>query len=311
MYLEVGYLNILITGGTGFIGSKLTAAFRKDRDHVYILTRQSKTSEHPYIHYIKYDDSDFSNLSWSRELPGEIDLVYNFSGATLNKKWTTEYKELILSSRLNMTNMLYQWLEYSEIKPLAFINASAIGYYPTSELVEYDETNVLSAANFLSSVVQQWEGAAQKISTLGIRVVYSRFGLVLDRKQGALPMMEMLYKANIGGVIGSGRQWYSWIHISDVVNALLFIGVNPEISGPVNITSPVQAKQRDFSKVLSAVLGKPNFFKTPGFLIHKILGERAMLVTEGQKVHPRILLNNDFKYLYPTLEQALEEIYNK
>lgn len=303
-------MNILITGGTGFIGSKLTHAFRKDRHHVYILTRQEQTSEHPYIHYIKYDDNNFNNLDWTKELPEDFDLVYNLAGASLNNKWTEEYKELILSSRLNMTTMLYKWLEKSGIKPLAFINASAVGYYPTSEIVEFDEFDKLSSTNFLSDVVNQWEAAAAKLETLGIRVVYSRFGLVLDKDNGALSTMEKLYKANIGGDIGTGRQWYSWVHIDDVINALLFIGVNQEVSGPVNVTAPVQVRQHEFSKVLSAVLGKPNFFKTPAFLIDKVLGERALLVTEGQKVHPRVLLNSDFKYLYPTLEQAIEDIYS-
>lgn len=303
-------MNILITGGTGFIGSKLTHAFRKDRHHVYILTRQEQTSEHPYIHYIKYDDGNFNNLDWTKDLPEDFDLVYNLAGASLNNKWTEEYKELILSSRLNMTGMLYKWLEESGIKPLAFINASAVGYYPTSEIVEYDEFDKLSSTNFLSAVVNQWEAAAAELETLGIRVVYSRFGLVLDKDNGALPMMEKLYKANIGGDIGTGRQWYSWVHIDDVINALLFIGVNQEVSGPVNVTAPVQVRQHEFSKVLSAVLGKANFLKTPAFLIDKVLGERALLVTEGQKVHPRVLLNSDFKYLYPTLEQAMENIYS-
>lgn len=303
-------MNILITGGTGFIGSKLTHAFRTDRHHVYILTRQEQTSEHPYIHYIKYDDNNFNNLDWTKDLPDDFDLVYNLAGASLNNKWTEEYKELILSSRLNMTNMLCKWLEKSGIKPLAFINASAVGYYPTSEIVEYDEFDKLSSTNFLSDVVNQWEAAAAKLEMLGIRVVYSRFGLVLDKDNGALPTMAKLYKANIGGDIGTGKQWYSWVHIDDVINALLFIGVNQEVSGPVNVTAPVQVRQHEFSKVLSAVLGKPNFFKTPAFLIDKVLGERALLVTEGQKVHPRVLLNSDFKYLYPTLEQAFEDIYS-
>ncbi|WP_256440483.1 TIGR01777 family oxidoreductase [Jeotgalicoccus sp. WY2] len=249
-------------------------------------------------------------MDWTKDLPDDFDLVYNLAGASLNNKWTEEYKELILSSRLNMTNMLCKWLEKSGIKPLAFINASAVGYYPTSEIVEYDEFDKLSSTNFLSDVVNQWEAAAAKLEMLGIRVVYSRFGLVLDKDNGALPTMAKLYKANIGGDIGTGKQWYSWVHIDDVINALLFIGVNQEVSGPVNVTAPVQVRQHEFSKVLSAVLGKPNFFKTPAFLIDKVLGERALLVTEGQKVHPRVLLNSDFKYLYPTLEQAIEDIYS-
>lgn len=303
-------MDILITGGTGFIGKKLANAFIKDRHHVYILTRQDVTSEHPYRHYIKYDGDNLNDLSWTQQLPEDIDLVYNFAGATLNKKWTEDYKALILESRLNMTNMLHQWLTESKIKPVAFINASAIGYYPTSVSVDYDEHDQLSSTNFLSEVVNRWEAAASKIGELGIRVVYSRFGLVLDAEQGALLTISKLYKANIGGTIGTGRQWYSWVHIDDVINALLFTGVNQDISGPVNITSPVPVRQREFSKVLSAFLGKPNIFKTPAFLIDKVLGERAMLVTEGQKVYPSVLLNNDFKYLYPTLEQALEQVYS-
>ncbi|WP_026867316.1 TIGR01777 family oxidoreductase [Jeotgalicoccus marinus] len=304
-------MNILISGGTGFIGSHLTNVLKKDRHHVYILSRQSKSSEHPYVHYIKYDEDNYNDLSWTKELPEEIDLVYNFSGASLNNKWTDYYKDLILSSRLNMTNMLYQWLFDSKIKPLAFVNASAIGYYPTSKLVEYDEYDVLSPNDFLSTVVNKWEGAARQIESLGIRTVYTRFGLILSREEGALPILEKLYKANLGGNIASSRQWYSWIHIDDVINALYFVGLNQDIDGPVNITAPVAVRQKEFSKVLSAVLGTPNFFKTPNFLLNSLLGERSMLITEGQKVHPRRLLNNEFKYLYPTLDQALEEIYSK
>lgn len=146
---------------------------------------------------------------------------------------------------------------------------------------------------------------------MGIRTVFARFGLILSREDGALPILEKLYKANLGGNIASSRQWYSWIHIDDVINALYFVGLNQDIHGPVNFTAPVAVRQREFSKVLSAVLGKPNFFKTPNFLLNTILGERSVLITEGQKVHPRRLLNNEFKYRYPTLDQALEEIYSK
>src|SRR5699024_5053249 len=148
-----------------------------------------QTSEHPYIHYVKYDDSNFKNMDWTEGLPEDFDLIYNFAGASLNEKWTEEYKELILSSRLDMTNMLCRWLETSGIKPLAFINASAVGYYPTSEIVEFDEYDKLSSTNFLSDVVNQWEAAAAKIENLDIRVVFSRFGLVLDKDHGALPVM--------------------------------------------------------------------------------------------------------------------------
>ncbi len=304
-------MNILISGGTGFIGSHLTDAFKKDYHHVYILSRQEKSSEHPYVHYVQYDSENYNDLTWARDLPDDFDLVYNFSGATLNHKWSEDYKEEIVSSRLNMTNMLYQWLFDSKIKPLAFINASAVGYYPTSKLVEYDEYDILSPNDFISEVVNRWEHAAEQIKSLGIRTIYARFGLILDRHHGALKELEKLYKVNLGGNIASSRQWYSWIHIDDVINALYFIGLNSDIEGPVNITAPIPVRQKDFSKVLSAIIGKPNFFKTPAFLLQTMLGERAMLITEGQKVHPRKLLNNDFKYLYPTLDQALEALYDK
>ncbi|KKK34148.1 hypothetical protein WN59_11250 [Salinicoccus sediminis] len=304
-------MNVLITGGTGFIGGKLTEILKKEHDHVYILSRGNHSSEHPYLHYIKYDSDKPDDDTWMADMPKHIDIVYNFAGASLQHRWTDAHKQEILDSRIDVTRMLNRWVEKAGIKPDVLVNASAIGYYPVSESARFDEGDAFAPHDFLSSVVTAWEWEAQKCAEHGVRVVLARFGLILDSGQGALPKMAMPYKLGAGGKLGSGNQWYSWIHVDDLLNALLFAGVNKDIEGPVNMTAPMPHRQKQFSVYLAAALGRPDFIKTPGFLIEKVLGEQSMLILKGQYVMPEVLMKHDFKFIFPTLEVALEDLFEE
>ena len=302
-------MNILMTGGTGLVGSHLSKALAGDRHHVYILSRGQHASDHPFIHYIQFNPDDPTDLSFTEALPMNIDAVYNFAGASINKKWTDDQKEAILHSRINVTKLLYNWAEKAEIKPGVLINASGVDYYPKSETVTYTEEDVFAPSNFLSSVVDAWERQARRFEALGTRVVLGRFGLVLDKEEGVLPLMALPFKFGAGGKIGSGNQYYSWIHVDDLVNALLYAMADEELTGPVNMTSPVPLRQAHFAKYLGMALGRPTFVDMPGFLFKKVLGEQSMLIVRGQKVIPEKLLARDFKFHYPTLDGALDDIY--
>jgi len=304
-------MNVLITGGTGFIGGKLIEILKEEHDHVYILSRGNHTSEHPYLHYIKYNPDNLDDDTWMADMPKHIDIIYNFAGASLQHRWTDAHKQEILDSRIDVTRMLNRWVEQAETTPDVLVNASAIGYYPVSESARFDEEDTFAPHDFLSSVVTAWEREAQKCSKHGVRVVLARFGLILDSEQGALPKMAMPYRLGAGGTLGSGNQWYSWIHVDDLLNALLFAGVNKDIEGPVNMTAPTPHRQKQFSVYLAAALGRPSFVKVPGFLIEKVLGEQSMLILKGQYVMPEVLMEHDFKFIFPTLEIALEDLFKE
>jgi uncharacterized protein (TIGR01777 family) len=303
-------MNILLLGGTGLIGTRLTSALTDEKCHVYILTRSQKISSDPLVEYIQYFPDDIDNTSWHSEVPEDIDIIYNLAGASLNQRWTKEAKEDILNSRIKVMDVLERFIQKRNT-PEVLVNASAIGYYPTSEHMEYDERDELTPVNFLQQVVNVWERRALKFQDYGMRVVCGRIGLVLSAEGGALPLMALPYKLGFGGLLGSGKQWYSWIHIDDLVNAFLFAGADKSVTGPINLTAPAPLRQKQFGAYLSASLNRPNWFKTPKFLIDQVLGERSMLVVKGQKVMPRELLAHNFKYLYPTLDLALKEIYGR
>ena len=304
-------MNILITGGTGLVGSRLTEVLVEERNHVYILSRSEHTDDYPFIHYVKYNPNDIDDLSWADELPVNIDAVYNFAGASLQKMWTDSHKEAIMDSRINTTRLLYNWAEKSEIKPGVLINASAVGYYPTSESVSFNEEDEFQPSNYLASVVSIWEKEALKFRELGTRVVLSRFGLVLDKDEGVLPLMALPFKFGAGGNIGTGQQYYSWIHLEDLINSLLYVLAVDDLDGPVNMTSPVPLRQEQFAKYLGMALGKPTIVTTPGFLFKTVLGDQSILIIRGQKVIPEKLLANEFKFNYPTLDTALDDIYGE
>lgn len=302
-------MNILITGGTGLVGTELVNAFLDDDYSVYVLTRCESKVEHDRLKFIHFNPDVPEDLSFCEELPDNFNTIFNLAGASLQKRWTDAHKERIYHSRKNVTQLLINAIEQEKFTVNTLVNGSAIGYYPPSRTSHFVEDDIFSAHDFLSEVVNAWEGIAYKAKDFGLRVVTTRFGLILDKNKGALPLMSLPYRLKVGGKVGTGDQWYSWIHIEDVINALLFVFANEDIEGPVNFTAPEPLKQRDFSAYLSSAMKEPEFFTTPAPLIKIALGDMSALVLDSQIILPKVLIENDFKFLYPSLDLALDDIY--
>lgn len=297
--------NYLISGGTGMVGRHLVnTLIQNNTNHVYILSRQSHQSDNTQVSYINWHETN-----WETNVPN-IDVVINLAGATLNKRWTKEHKQLMMTSRLQSTRALYELFKNRTQKPSILFNASAMGYYPPSHTTVYTEQFKTLPHDILSEIVYQWERQASYFESLGTRVIYGRFGLILSQEGGALPMIQMPYQFMVGGKIGSGKQPYSWIHIDDLVRAILFLIDNPNASGPYNLTAPLPEAQNQFGKILGKVLNKPHYTYVPAFIMQLTLGEMSKLILDTQHVLPERLTHEGFRFEYPTLESALNNLYH-
>ncbi|MBI5974080.1 TIGR01777 family oxidoreductase [Staphylococcus canis] len=297
--------NYLISGGTRLVGRHIINRLIENNSHqIYILSRHSHTSEHPQVSYINWNEEN-----WKDSVPESIDVVINLAGATLNKRWTTEHKQLMMTSRIQATHALYELFKHRAHKPSVLFNASAMGYYPPSETAVYTEQFKTSPHDILSEIVYQWERQAQYFESLGTRVIYGRFGLILSKEGGALPMIAMPYKLMVGGIIGNGKQPYSWIHIDDLVRAILFLIDLPIARGPYNLTAPTPEKQNNFGRILGQTINRPHYTRVPGFIMRLALGEMSKLVFDTQYVLPERLTQEGFRFKHPTLKSALQQIY--
>lgn len=292
-------MNILITGGTGFVGKHLTKELNTKDHHVYILTRSpdkhtntKKTSFIGYNHQVE-------------TLPS-IQGVVNLAGDSLFGYWTKKKKDTILTSRKETTQKLIEFIKQMDKKPDIFISGSAVGFYGTSEDLIYTEKTTEPGDDFLAKVAIDWEKTAMQAEQMNIRTVYTRFGVILG-KEGALPFMKLPVKMYAGGKIGSGQQWVSWVHIDDVVALIQFCLSNEHISGPVNVTAPNPKRNKDFTKALASVLKRPYWFPAPSPVIRTVIGEMSHLITKGQYVLPKKAMDNNYQFLYPNLEEALQE----
>src|SRR5699024_4347699 len=208
------------------------------------------------------------------------------AGESLFGRWTESKKRHILNSRLESTNKILDFIAQLDEKPVVFINASAIGFYGMDNERIFTEDTKEPGTDFLAHVTTEWEKAAQRAKTLGIRTVYTRFGIILAKDAGALSVMKLPFQSFLGGKVGSGKQWMSWIHIDDCVNMLIFAKNNDEISGPLNVTSPFPKRNEQFSKILGTTLKRPTFFTLPKGVMSSALGDMSLLITEGQYVYP-------------------------
>ena len=297
-------MNFLITGGTGFIGQELREKLLKNGDNLVILTRSPK----------KYEDEAASNqrfISWDDDLVlvmGNTDVVINLAGENIfGQRWNEEVKERIYNSRIDSTKSLVEAMQKSEKRPAVFISASASGIYgDQGDEVLTEESNV--ANDFLAKVCVDWEAESQKASKLGVRVVNPRIGIVLEEGGGALEKMIPPFKFFIGGPIGDGKQYMSWIHRSDLVKALLFPVEKEEIVGAYNVCSPNPATMNEVSDTLGDVMNRPSFFRVPKFAVELAFGEAAQPITGSVRMQPKQLQVHGFEFRYEELEEALADI---
>ena len=298
-------MKIAIAGGSGLIGSRLIESLAEKGHEMVLLTRNPPLKEHPSFQAVRWLNKGDRP---ERELEGTAAFV-NLAGATINSRWTKNYKKRILDSRLASVAEIQRIIGSLSHKPSVLLNASAIGYYGTDTAKIFTEADFSSAQDFLAQTVHQWETAALK--SVEVRTVLCRFGVVLDRKGGALPFMALPYRLFAGGKIGNGRQWVSWVHIEDVVNALEFLIEHDSIQGPVNITSPNPVTMSVLGKAIGKALNRPHWLSIPAFTLKVALGEMSTLLLDGQRALPEKLLENGFHFTYPQLPAALEEIFAK
>jgi hypothetical protein len=244
--------------------------------------------------------------SWQQAIAG-CDAVVHLAGEPIAEtRWTPERKQEILKSRQLSTQKIVEAIAQANPKPTVLVNASAIGYYGTSETATFDESSP-AGNDFLAEVCQAWEAEAQKVKDAGVRLVILRLGIVLG-DGGALAKMTPPFKVFAGGPIGTGRQWFSWIHRDDLVNLILEALTRQDIEGVFNATAPNPVRMTELCQTIGETLNRPSWLPVPSFALEALLGEGAKVVLEGQQVLPKRTTSYGFKYRYPTVRQALAEI---
>ncbi|WP_071458741.1 TIGR01777 family oxidoreductase [Bacillus massilinigeriensis] len=303
-------MKVAVTGGTGLVGKALCRYLSEQGHEAIVLSRKDPEQaegafgKDDHITFIRWlNESDKPE----KELEG-VDAIVNLAGASISKRWTEEYKKQIVESRLQSAAEIGRIISSMAVKPKVLINASAVGIYDTSHAKTFTEEDSDFGSDFLANTTKKWEAAALKAGS-GIRTVLCRFGVILDKEEGALPRMALPYRLFAGGTVGKGTQWLSWIDIKDVVRGITFAIETGELSGPVNFTAPQPVRIKEFGKVLADVLGRPHWLPAPSFAIKTVLGEMSILVLEGQKALPEKLERNGFSFQYPELKKALSDIF--
>jgi len=279
---------IVITGASGFVGSMLREKFEEEGYEVVAIQRA--------------DLKDKEKLSM---LLNNSFAVINLAGASIINRWTQTYKEILYTSRIESTKALVEAMKECNIKPKSFISTSAVGIYKNDK--PYDETATELADDFLANLCKDWEAEAKEAEKLNIRTSLFRFGIVLG-EGGALGKMLTPFKLGVGGTIGDGSQAFSFIHINDLLRAYKFVVEETTLSGLFNLTTPTPTTNYGLTKALGATLHRPTILPVPQFILNVILSEGAKVLTDGQSVLPKHLLEKGFEFEYETIEETIESL---
>lgn len=295
---------ILITGGTGFIGQELRELLLQEGHTLIVVTRSPE----------KYKDEAASNqqfISWDDNLIDAVnrtDAIINLAGENIfGQRWTEEVKQRIYDSRIDTTRKLVEAMEKADSKPEVFISASASGYYGDQGDQVVDEHHK-AGDDFLARVCMDWETESQKASAFGVRVVNPRIGIVLEEGGGALGKMITPFQFFVGGPVGNGKQYMSWIHRTDLCRGLIYPIINEELKGAYNLCAPNPVTMNEFAETLGAVMNRPAIFRVPVFALKLLYGDAAKPITDSIRMQPQKLQIAGFEFGFEELEEALADI---
>lgn len=297
-------MRVLITGATGLIGTEIVKLCHDKNIAVnYLTTSSSKLTK----------DENYKGFLWNpskneidTDCIKDVDVIINLVGATISKRWTKTYKKEIILSRTQSTHLLFNTLQNNPHHIKQIISASAIGVYPDSLTNYYTEDETTISHSFLGQVVEKWEHAVDAFKEIGVEVTKVRIGLVLSKKGGALPQIAKPFKFGLGAALGSGKQWQSWIHITDLARLFLHV-LEEELTGVYNAVAPNPETNQTLSKQIAKTLNRPFFLpNVPRFILKLVLGEMHILLFESQRVSSKKIEDTGFDFKYYNLKNALE-----
>ncbi len=300
-------MRVLISGASGFIGKSLTARLLERGDEVIHLVRREPES-----------DSEVTQIRWATTDPdsvnvddlGTIDAVFNLSGASVAKRWTRDYLDIISSSRIITTNTLVEILRRLDSLPNALITASGVAFYGDrgdEQLTEQSERG----EGILADIAVPWEAATASAEEFGVRTATARFGMVFKAEDGPLPVLARPFRSGLGGHLGNGRQWTPWIHLDDAVSALIFIAENESLNGPINVVSPGVVRNSELSHAIADTLNKPCFGWMPAIIAKFVIGNYIQeLAIDSKFVIPEKLLQASFEFKHRDLRTCLNHELN-
>jgi uncharacterized protein (TIGR01777 family) len=308
-------MRVIITGGTGLIGSALAKNLAADNHEVFVLSRNPAKYSFPAgVHGEKWDSK--TAVGWGHLADG-ADAIVNLAGASiageglLPSRWTAERKRRIRQSRIDAGTAVTQAIASASNKPKVLIQSSGIDYYgdvPSDQLITEDSPN---GSGFLADVTVDWENSTAPVEEMGVRRVTIRTGIVLSLESGALPITVLPFKFFAGGPLGSGQQWWPWIHLADEVRAIRFLLESETAVGPYNLCTPNPLKNKDFAKTIGRVMNRPAIMPAPAFALKLALGEIAAIVLDGRRAMPQKLQNEGFTFKFPEAEAALMDLLNQ
>lgn len=296
-------MKILMSGGTGLIGSAFIEKFKSEHQFT-VITRASQKAKRQLGDNVAFvsDVSDVDDI-------GIFDAIINLAGEPIaDKRWTDTQKQIICDSRWDITSKIVAKINSAGTPPPVFISGSAIGFYGSKGSVDVTEQTP-PHEEFTHDLCAKWEAIATSVTRDETRVCTLRTGVVLAENGGALEKMALPFKLGLGGKIGNGQQYLSWIHIDDMVSAIAYLLEHDSCHGPFNLTAPSPSTNKDFSHTLAATLSRPCLFTVPGFVLKIAMGESSDMILKGQKVLPEKLVTSGYMFAYPTLQGALEAIY--
>lgn len=308
-------MRIIITGGTGLIGTQLAQAMAADGHEIIVLSRNPDNYTFPVgVTGVQWDGQ--TAVGWA-EWAESADAIVNLAGQSIGgegfppPRWTAERKNRILQSRLDAGQAVAAAVKQAAIKPKMVVQMSGIDYYGHVAGDTEISEEAPKGNGFLSDVTVGWENATAPVEQLGVRRVILRTAIVLSMAGGPLPQTILPFKFFVGGPLGNGRQWWPWVHLDDVVGVIRYCIENESMNGVYNLCSPNPLPQKDFAKVIGKVMGRPSFIPAPAFALKLMLGEAAMLVLDGRRAIPKRLSESEYTWKYPKLEEALLDLLNR